>query len=264
MRCFPIKKWRLILCWLLTLLSAEKAFAKPLHIAVATNFLVPMQQIVEVYKRQTQHDVILSAASSGKLYAQILQGAPFDLFFSADQHKPAALQKKGLIVAGSRQTYVLGRLVLFTTETSLNLHTGQVLQDKFTGRLAMANPRIAPYGEAAKQVLEHLQVTLKPEQLIVGENVAQAYQFVSSGHAQLGLVALSLIFSQQRPPHAVGLSSQQHWLIPPSWHAPIYQDMVWLKHAAGNPQAEAFYEFVSSDKARQIMQDFGYALPDSD
>ncbi|MEL0083304.1 MAG: molybdate ABC transporter substrate-binding protein [Gammaproteobacteria bacterium] len=219
--------------------------------AVAANFRQPMSLIAESFEQQTGHLARLIFGSSGKFFAQINQGAPFDLFFSADQAKPAALVDAGLANASSRITYAIGSLVLWSPRLDKVDDQGQVLREQRYRRLAIANPALAPYGEAAMQVVKRLSPATAG-QLIVGENVAQAYQFVSSGNAELGLLARSQVYRSGE------LISGSAWSPPSEWYTPIRQDAVLLTAARENPAAQALMAFMVSPQAREVMHSYGY------
>lgn len=227
--------------------SADKVF-----VAVASNFTAPMQRLVSLYASGSSDEVVSSFGSTGKLYAQIRNGAPYDIFLAADALHPRRLDAAGDIVPGSRYTYALGQLVLWRAqETRVDaetLHTGNFKH------LALANPRLAPYGAAAEQVLEHLNLldALKPR-LVYGENISQTYQFVAGGGAELGFVAMSQITRRESLPGA-------YWPIPETLYAPIEQQAVSLN---SRPATDAFYRFLKSAQARDVIQHYGYRLPAS-
>lgn len=235
------------------LLSPVTAHAETVTVAVAANFLPAMRDIANAFNNTSDHHVQLSSGSSGKFYAQIINGAPFDMFFSADQAKPLALEAEGLSVPGSRRTYAEGELVLWTTRRDLKLDGAAALKHGRFGKLALANPRLAPYGAAAVQVLEHLGLADSSRQhWVMGENIAQTYQFVATGNADLGFVALAQALSPQ------AASAGRSWPVPGSWHAPIQQDAVLLRDS---PAARTFYAFVASDAATSIIRRYGYRIP---
>lgn len=232
-------------------LFAGSARADTVHIAVASNFVAAMTEIIKPFEQQTAHRVRISPGSSGKLYAQIQHGAPFQLFFSADQQKPRALEQKGIGVAGSRFTYAQGRLVLWTLRNDLELENAAALTATWR-RLALANPRHAPYGIAATEVLNHLGLSEQTrKRWVVGENIAQTYQFIASGNADLGFIALSQTRQDSTPAKAQG------WLIPADWHRPIRQDVLLLDDT---PAARALLAFMHSATTTQVIQRYGYSL----
>jgi len=226
-----------------------------LSLAVASNFTRPMNELVALFEKQTGNKVRLSSGSSGKLYAQIRHGAPYQIFFSADQSKALALEKSGFIVPGSRATYVEGVLALWAKEPLPDF--GQkTLERKAFRKLAIANPRLAPYGQAAKETLIKLELleSLK-NNLVYGENIAQTYQFVASGNAQLGLVALSQIYYRGK------IERGSAWVVPFEFYSPLKQDRVVLKSAANNPLVDEFLAFLDSADAKKIIRHYGYQLP---
>lgn len=230
------------------------ASAERITVAVAANFTVTMNALVEAFERDSDHTVVVASGSTGKHYAQILHGAPFDLFFAADSERPALLEENGQAVAGSRVTYAVGRLALWSPDSDLVDARGEVLGSDGFHRLAIANPRLAPYGEAARQVLVELGLyrDLRAK-LVQGENIGQAYQFVHSGAAELGLVA----YAQLRRPGVEPEGS--FWLVPTTLHEPLLQQAVILEDSQA---ARALMAFLQSRQAQRIIQDFGYDLAD--
>ncbi|MCO7224936.1 molybdate ABC transporter substrate-binding protein [Pleionea sp. CnH1-48] len=240
------------LMFMLSWVHAETA-----TVAVASNFSIPMKKIAQAFEGDTGHQLRLIFGSSGKFYAQIRQGAPFDVFMSADQSKPVALENDGFIIKNSRQTYALGRLVLWSSGTR-TVTADSLRNDKNITKLSIANPRVAPYGQAAIEVLKALQLeSIYQNNLVRGENIAQAYQFVQLGSAPLGLVALSQVI-------ATGQNSASYWLVPKHYHEPIRQDMVLLKSAKNNKAALAFQAYLKHESARKIIQSYGYELPQTE
>lgn len=235
-------------------LAAWPAFAEPLRIAVASNFLAPAHALAEQYRADTGQVVKVSAGSTGKLYAQIVNGAPYDLFLAANAREPERLEAAGLTVPDSRFTYALGRLVLWSADGQrLKEADGAAwLQRGDYARLAVANPRTAPYGAAALQVLADLGVTpAKPGRLVVGENVGQAYQFAASGNVDAGFVALSQVLAKP---------GGSYWQVPPGEYAPIAQQVVWLKRAQHRTEARAFIDWLRSAKVAAVIAGFGYGV----
>lgn len=233
------------------ILSAPLAFAEEVRVAVASNFVPALEALAGPFERQTGHRVLLSAGSTGKHYAQIRRGAPFDLFLAADRARPERLELAGLGVADSRFTYALGVLVLWRPDGPLPDPPPAALSDETGGRLAMANPALAPYGRAARQTLERLGVWESVRaRRVRGENIAQAYQFVATGNAALGLVALSQY--RQRPEGGV-------WEIPERLYEPIEQQALLLRESPG---ARALWRYLRSEPARQRIRELGYRLPD--
>lgn len=228
--------------------------ARPvLHVASASNFAQPIEAIVAAWPENHNVEVRLSFGSSGKIYAQIRHGAPFDLFLSADQEKPARLVKEGFAMPEHLMTYSIGRIVLWSSDDNLINASGPDWQNITFNRIAIANPRTAPYGLAAMQYIEKqsLQQITKGK-LVTGENISQAFAYVKSGNAQLGLIALSQW--QQLSEDAKGSG----WIVPERYHAPIRQDAVMLKSAQENPYAVHFLKYLASPEAAQIIQGYGY------
>ncbi len=228
------------------------AAAGEIHVAVASNFSGAMRAISARFEAQTGHRVILSSGSTGKHYAQIRNGAPFDAFFAADEQRPKLLEQAGLGVAGSRFTYARGRLVLWSPRAGYVDPAGDVLRGEFR-HLAVANPRLAPYGRAARETLLALGLweAVAPR-LVRGESVAQTLQFVASGNAELGFVA----YAQIRQPR--GAVSGSYWDIPQSLYTPIIQQAVLLSDDA---EARALLAYIKSRPARRIIAAYGYAAP---
>lgn len=239
-----------------TVLMNAQATADQLRVAVASNFIPPARALGELYEQQTGHRVILIPGSTGKHYAQIVQGAPFQAFLAADAERPRLLESRGLMVAGSRFTYAQGKLVLWSPETGLVDSEGEVLKHGDFRHLALANPRLAPYGEAAQAVLvaRNLWQPLQ-EKMVRGESIGQAYQFVASGNAELGFVAYSQVYLPGRP------FQGSAWQIPVELYPPIEQQAVLLEDTAA---ARGFLEFVASAEGRQLIKEFGYGIPESD
>ena len=235
------------------LLAFSKASADTLNIAVASNFSAAMKDLVARFESRSGHRVSLVFGSTGKHYAQIINGAPYDAFFAADAERPLLLEQQNLTVPGSRFCYALGKLVLWSPDPDLVDREGRVLQHGTFRHLALANPRLAPYGRAAEQVLraKGLWDRLQPR-LVRGENIAQAFQYVGSGNAALGFVAFSQISTGDR----AGTGS--FWDIPPSLYPAIEQHAVLLQD---NPGAEAFMNFIQSEEAHAVISHYGYGLP---
>jgi molybdate transport system substrate-binding protein len=214
-----------------------------------------MRAMVQSFEQATGHKLVLSLGSTGNIYAQIKHGAPFDVFLAADTDTPQRLEKEGLGVAGSRFTYATGRLVLWSPQAGFVDMQGDVLRRAPFQRLAMANPKLAPYGAAAGQVMAKLglEEVLKPK-LVQGENIAQAYQFVVTENAQLGFVALSQVFMQGQ------IHQGSAWVVPAHLHAPLQQDAVVLVRGQGKAAVRDLVAFLKSDKAKAIIQSYGYDL----
>jgi molybdate transport system substrate-binding protein len=237
----------------ISLSHGAAALAETLNVAVASNFVAAMQRIKEAFEGNSEHEVRLIRGSSGKHYAQISNGAPFDIFLSADQLRPRRLVEEGLARESDLSTYAHGQLALWSRANDLQLDREYLLNTNNYDMIAIANPRLAPYGQAATEVFSSLG--LKPlvsEKLVMGENIAQAFQFVFSGNADLGLVA----YSQAMSPNLRGKGSV--WLVPSELHEPIKQDMVILSDSTA---AEEFSAFMKSDTVRDILLTSGYLLP---
>ncbi len=226
------------------------ALTETIRIAVASNFNEPIKEIAAQYQKETGHRLIVSIGSTGKHYAQIINGAPFDLFLAADMQRPYLLEQQGYAVTGSRFTYARGRLVLWSPDTDYIDTEGKVLESGLYRRLAIANPRLAPYGKAAQEVLttRGLWETLQ-KRMVRGESIGQAYQFVKSGNAELGFVS----YAQIRRPgdHDAG----SYWLIPQNLYQPIEQQAVLLKD---NPVATDFMSYLQKQKVKAIIARYGY------
>jgi molybdate transport system substrate-binding protein len=229
------------------------AAAAEVRVAVAASFAAPLAALAEGFERDSGHRLRITAGATGKFYTQIKAGAPFDVLLAADQDTPARLISDGLALADSRVTYATGRLVLWSNQTGLVDDAGAVLgTDKFR-HLAIANPRVAPYGRAAMQVMQArgLAAALAPR-LVVGESVAQAYQFVFTGNAELGFVALSQVRGPDQP------ATGSWWLVPRELHAPIAQDALLLRQAAEPAAAQALLNYLRRPEAIQLLRQFGY------
>ena len=236
------------------LLHVSDALAKELRIAVASNFLLPLKALSKNFKESTGHKVVVISGSTGKLYAQIKQGAPFDILLAADSIRPELLEKEGIGVPGSRFTYAVGRLVLWSQNSKLPLKNDlQVLNHKNFRYLAIANPKTAPYGKAAEQVLRKKGFWEKIQnRLVRGENISQTFQFVMTGNADIGFIALS----QLRKNQGLGFS----WIVPQEWHDPIQQQGILLKRAKTNKAARQFLNFIKSNRIQKQIENYGYSL----
>lgn len=237
------------------LLLCTQAVGADLRLAVAANFAAPMQLIAEQFEQQSGHKLSVSFGSSGKFFAQITHGAPFDVFFSADQAKPHVLVSQQLALADSSFTYALGALALWSVDKHGVDPNGQVLSGNHFNKLALANSRLAPYGKAAEQVLQKLGLLEATRaKWVQGENIAQTYQFVASQNAQLGFVAQSQIFRQGR------LSAGSAWLIPAEYHDPIRQDAVILSYCKDPDAARQLLQFMRSAAITELIKSFGYGV----
>ncbi|MDE2275208.1 MAG: molybdate ABC transporter substrate-binding protein [Burkholderiales bacterium] len=228
--------------------------AADVQVAVAANFVKPLQAMAAGFRAATGHGLTIIPGATGKLYAQIVAGAPFEVLLAADQATPARLVAEGHAVAGSAYTYAIGRLALWSRQPGRVDPGGAVLAGGHFAHLAMANPRLAPYGAAAMQVLQArgLAAALAPK-LVLGENIAQTFQFVASGNAELGFVALSQLRDPER------LAGGSAWEVPQSLYRPIRQDAVLLTAGAADPGARALLAWLRSADARRVLVAYGYA-----
>ncbi|MCI3945812.1 molybdenum ABC transporter, periplasmic molybdate-binding protein [Pseudomonas syringae] len=235
--------------------TAASAFADDVQVAVAANFTAPIQAIATAFEKDTGHTLVVSSGATGQIYAQIKNGAPFEVFLSADDITPAKLEQEGDTVKGSRFTYAIGTLALWSAKEGYVDNTGEVLKANQYQHLAIANPKTAPYGVAATQVLSKLGLADATKARIVeGQSITQAYQFVSTGNAELGFVALSQIYKDGK------LTSGSAWIVPDSLHDPIKQDAVMLTKGRDNAAAKALVDYLKGPKAAAIIKSFGYQL----
>lgn len=238
---------------LIHVLWSGTAFAEQVTVAVAANFTGPAKVLKESFQAMSGHQVVLAFGSTGKLYTQIANGAPFEIFLAADQARPLRAEADHLAVMGSRFTYALGKVVLYSFDAKRVDEAGAVLNKPETfAKIAIANPKTAPYGGAAREVMEHLGVweNLKGK-LVTGDNIAQTFQFVVTQNAALGFVAASQITPET--PGSV-------WHIPDELYSPIRQDAVLLSKGQNNPAARAFLTYLQSPQARDIIASFGYGI----
>jgi molybdate transport system substrate-binding protein len=233
------------------LLLSPPLAADEIRVAVASNFAEAMTALVSRFEEVSGHTVIPVYGSTGKHYAQIVNGAPFDAFLAADVERPKLLEEEGRVVAGSRFAYAVGRLVLWSPTGDRVDPEGQVLRQGQFRHLALANPELAPYGRAAEETLRAMGLWERLEPCLVrGENISQTYLFVSSGSTELGFVALSQVRHPDKPIEG------SSWIIPQKWHQPIEQQAVLLKDSK---TARHFLEFIGSGEAKEIIRGFGYA-----
>ena len=244
---------RFLLSLAASLAMAFSAHAGEVSVAVAANFTAPMQKIASLFEQDTGHKATLAFGSTGRFYAQIKNGAPFDLLLSADDETPAKLAKEGLAVDASRFTYAIGKLALWSKQPGLVDAQGQVLKSGTFDKIAVADPKLAPYGAAAVEVMTQLGVlnTLRPK-FVQGENIAQTHQFVATQNAQLGFVALSQVMADGR------LVEGSVWAVPATLYSPLRQDAVLLNKGQGNAAATALLQYLKGDKARAVIRGFGY------
>lgn len=228
------------------------ALADEAIVAVAANFTEPVKEISDIFQKKTGHTVTLSFGASGTFFTQIKNGAPFDVFLSADQERPAKAVEEGYAVQGSAFTYAVGALVLWSAKPNV-VKGPETLSESTISHISYCNPDAAPYGKAAVETMQALKLfnQLKPK-LVEGQNISQAYQFVKTGNADIGFVALSQVINEK------GGSS---WVIPQEDYAPIRQDGVLLNRGENNEAAKAFVEFLKGPDAVEIIKKYGYSLP---
>ncbi|WP_339489841.1 molybdate ABC transporter substrate-binding protein [Pseudomonas sp. EL_65y_Pfl2_R95] len=244
------------LCALLAIGTlSTQVLAAEVNVAVAANFTAPMKAIAAAFEQDTGNKVVASFGATGQLFAQINNGAPFEVFFSADDTTPAKLEQAGNSVAGSRFTYATGALVLWSAKPGYVDDKGEVLKQNNYSHLSMANPKAAPYGRAASETLEGLGLTdsLKGK-IVEGQSITQALQFVSTGNAELGFVALSQVYKDGK------ITGGSAWLVPESYYQPIKQDALILKKGANNPAAKALTDYLKGPKAQAIIKSYGYKI----
>ena len=240
---------------MLTALALCVARAGEVNVAVAANFTAPMNVIAESFEKDSGHKAKLAFGSTGRFYAQIKNGAPFDVLLSADDETPAKLVQEAVAEPTSRFTYAIGSLVLWSSKPGFVDDKGEVLRRGPYGKLAIANPKTAPYGRAAIETLTKLGLlSIAEPKFVQGENIAQTFQFVSSGNADLGFVALSQVMQDGK------VQDGSAWIVPAEMHEPIRQDAVLLTTGKGNPAAQALLEYLKGDKARRVIRFFGYTF----
>lgn len=240
---------------LASLLAFNTAWADEVQVAVAANFTAPIQAIAKDFEKDTGHKLVAAYGATGQFYAQIKNGAPFEVFLAADDSTPAKLEQEKAIVPGSRFTYAIGTLALWSAKPGYVDANGEVLKKNAFKHLSIANPKTAPYGLAATQVLDKLKLTeaTKPK-LVEGQNITQAFQFVSTGNAELGFVALSQIYKDGK------VESGSAWIVPSSLHEPIRQDAVILEKGKDNPAAKALVDYLKGPKAAAVIKSYGYEI----
>ena len=240
---------------LLAIFAFGSAQADEVQVAVAANFTAPIQAIAADFEKDTGHKLVASFGATGQFYTQIKNGAPFEVFLSADDSTPKKLEAEGDSVKGSRFTYAVGTLALWSAKEGYVDAKGDVLKKNEYQHLSIANPKAAPYGLAATQVLAREGLTDKVKDKIVeGQNITQAYQFVSTGNAELGFVALSQIFKDGK------ITSGSAWIVPASLHDPIKQDAVILNKGKDNPAARALVDYLKGPKAAAVIKSYGYEI----
>jgi len=235
------------------LLFSGAALADDVQVAVAANFTAPMKLIAADFEKDTGHKAVLTFGATGKFYAQITNGAPFEVFLAADDETPGRLEKEGAAVNGSRFTYATGKLVLWSAQAGMVDARGDVLKKGGFQKIAIAAPKLAPYGAAAVETMSKLglQAALEPK-LVVGESIGQTFSFVSTGNAELGFVALSQVYEGGK------IKSGSAWIVPGNLHSPIRQDAVLLAKARDNKAAIQLMAFLKTDKAKAVIRSFGY------
>ncbi len=238
-----------LLCMAVSLHAAEA------RVAVAANFAEPIKAIATVLEKTTGHTLRISVGATGGLYAQIKNGAPFDVMLAADTKTPAQLDTDGMAQPGSRFTYATGKLVLWSADAAKVDTEGAVLQGEGFRKLAIANPKTAPYGAAAVETMDKLGLTaaLRPK-LVQGESIGQTYNFVYTGNAEIGFVAMSQVLEGGR------LKGGSMWVVPQTLYAPIRQDAVLLRTGANNEAAKALMKLLQSPNIRDLIRSFGYDI----
>ena len=235
------------------LVFSSQVLAEQVQVAVAANFTAPLQAIAAEFEKDTGHTVVASFGATGQLYAQIQHGAPFEVLLSADASTPAKLESEGLGIKGSRFTYAVGNLVLWSATPGYLDGSDAVLKANQYQHLALANPKAAPYGLAASEVLEKLGLSEAVQgKLVEGQSISQTYQFIATGNAELGFVALSQVYKDGQ------LNGGSAWRVPAELHTPIKQDGLLLKKGVHNPAAAAFIEYLKGAKATAIIRSYGY------
>lgn len=239
----------------LGLLFTSFVMADEVKVAVAANFTAPFQALAPAFEKATGHKLVASFGATGQFYAQINNGAPLDVLLSADDTTPARLESENATAPGSRFTYAIGSLVLWSADASYLDGTDAALKAGQFRHLAVANPKAAPYGLAATQVLDRLGLSEAVKaKLVEGQNITQTHQFVSTANAELGFVALSQVYRDGK------LGSGSAWIVPQALYDPIRQDAVILRQGANNPAATALVEYLKGAEAARVIESFGYKL----
>ncbi|MFC6283769.1 MULTISPECIES: molybdate ABC transporter substrate-binding protein [Polaromonas] len=238
---------------LLVMLASASVLAEEVQVAVAANFTAPMKLIAADFEKDTGHKTVLSFGATGKFYAQITNGAPFDVFLAADTETPAKLEKEGAAVSGSSFTYATGRLVLWSAKPGVVDDKGAALLRGEFKHLAIAAPKLAPYGAAAIETMTKVGLlpSLEPK-LVQGESIGQTFSMIASGNAELGFVALSQVFEDGK------IKSGSAWVVPTNLHSPIRQDAVLLTRAKNNQAAVQLVAYLKTEKAKNVIRSFGY------
>lgn len=240
---------------LIAMAMPVQLLAAEVHVAVAANFTAPMKVLARNFEREYGHRVHLAIGATGQFYAQIRNGAPFAILLSADDETPLKLEQEGLGVAGSRFTYSVGKLVLWSKKPGFVDAKGEVLRSGRFEKIAMTNPKLSPYGAAAMQVLDKmgLRERIAPR-MVEGANIAQVFQFAHSENAQLGFIALSQVYENGK------IKEGSAWVVPSSLHDPIKQDAILLNPGKGNAAAIALLQYLQADKTKAVIRSFGYEL----
>ena len=246
---------RRLLALTAALALSAAAQAEVVQIAVAANFTAPARALAEIFARTTGHEAKLSFGATGAFYTQIKNGAPFDILLAADDERPIRLEKDGDTVPGSRFTYAIGQLVLWSAKPGFVDDQGAVLKGGNFNKIAIANPKLAPYGAAAVETMDKLGLAaaLTPK-LVTGESIGQTYNFIATGNAELGFVALAQVLDGGK------LKSGSMWVVPAKYHAPIIQDAVILKRAAANPAAKAWMALMRSPNTQDFIRSYEHKL----
>ncbi len=244
-----------ILSGLLALGISASASAEEVQVAVAANFTAPMKVIAADFEKASGHKVTPSFGATGKFYAQITNGAPYDVFLAADDETPIKLEKENGIVAGSRFTYATGKLVLWSAKPDFVDAKGEVLKKGHFAHIALATPKLAPYGLAAEEAMKKLGVyDSLQSKFVQGESIGQTFTFISTGNAELGFVALSQVFADGK------VKSGSAWIVPANLHNPIRQDAVILNKGKDNKAAAEFVKYLKSEPVKAIIRSYGYDL----
>lgn len=252
MKLHPTSSSILILCFL-GAIQTRLAHADVVQVAVAANFEPTLRAMTAGFEHRSGHQISITSGATGRFYQQIRRGAPFDVLLAADSSTPAGLEQEGLGLPGTRFTYATGHLALWSREAGYVDAEGGILQHGQFQHMAIANPLTAPYGAAALAVMQQLGIHEQlHERIVQGESIAQAYQFVASGNAELGFVALSQIMVDGQ------LTSGSAWIVPDAMHQPIRQDAILLQPGASNPAAKALLAYLRTDDARKTMAGYGY------
>lgn len=243
------------LACVLAAITPTWALGAQAQVAVAANFAEPIKAIAAVLEKTTGHTIKVTLGATGKLYAQIKNGAPFDVLLSADTATPEKLEKEGLGQPGSRFTYATGKLVLWSAKVGRVDDKGQVLKAADLGKVSFANPKVAPYGAATVQTIDKLGLTaaLTPK-LVQGESIGQTYTFASTGNADVGFVAMSQVLEGGR------LKSGSMWVVPQELYSPIRQDAVVMQKSASNEAAQALMKLLKSPNIKDLIRSYGYEL----